>query len=146
MSQNFAFLQPLAVKWLLKILFECCGFSGTWATFKPNLKKKKKKKNEKISYILENRTFYSKIKKSHIFQQTELSSPIFFVYFRKELSKLEKPALKKFLMFREMELSSSKINNLLLYPLLFSYSLSAIGLLIRHPIVDIWQNFECFTS
>ena len=35
----------------------------------------------------------------------------------------------------------SRTKNLLLYPLLLSYSFLAIGLLITHPIVDISQNF-----
>ena len=46
----------------------------------------------------------------------ELSSFILFLDFRKGLSELERqkePTLKKFLIFREMELSSSKLKKLL---------------------------------
>ena len=60
-----------------------------------------------------------KIKKFLIFPEMELSSLIFFFYFRKELSDLEKwkkPTLKKFLIFWEMELSSPKqLNETYLY-------------------------------
>ena len=48
----------------------------------------------------------------------ELSCLIFFLYFRKELSEIEKrkkPALKKFLIFQEMEISSLKLKKLLYF-------------------------------
>ena len=49
----------------------------------------------------------SKIKKFLIFPEMQLSSFIFFSYFRKELSKFEKSkktTLKKFLIFREIKI------------------------------------------
>ena len=56
----------------------------------------------------------SNIKQNLIFPEMELSSLIFSLYFRKELFVLEKKktALKKFLISREMELSSPKLKKL----------------------------------
>ena len=51
--------------------------------------------------------YSSKIKKFLIFPEIELSSLIIFLYFRKELSELEKQkkvALEKSLIFREMKI------------------------------------------
>ena len=48
----------------------------------------------------------------------ELPNLIFFLYFRKKLSELEKekkPTLEKFLIFWEMEHSSSKLKKLLYF-------------------------------
>ena len=57
----------------------------------------------------------SNIKQNLIFPEMELSSLIFSLYFRKELFVLEKKkktALKKFLISREIELSSPKLKKL----------------------------------
>ena len=73
--------------------------------------------------------YSSKIKKFLIFPEIELSSLIIFLYFRKELSELEKQkkvALEKSLIFREMKifcLTTKKI-------LYFSKNLFSISIIL----------------
>ena len=58
--------------------------------FKPKLEKIKQIDLEKILIFQEIELSSSKIKKYPIFPEIELSNLIFFLYFRKELSELEK--------------------------------------------------------
>ena len=71
---------------------------ATWAPFKPNFKKKKHKKkirSEKISYIFQKNRFI-------VFREMET---------RKKNSCISEGKRKKFLIFWEMKLSSSKLKN-----------------------------------
>ena len=78
----------------------------------------------------------SKIKKFLIFQEN-------FLFYRRELVKPEKQTKTicseeiSYIFLEKLSPLFFITNNLLLYPLLLSYSFFAMALLIPHPIVDI---------